>query len=79
LEAHLLNGSYSFTEQSFIGSQTGPIIDSQGPHPGEGWEELTERPVDSTGRMVIVFLNSAEQITAQLREGLEDTPIPPMV
>ncbi len=45
LEAHLLNGSYSFTENSFAGSQTSPSIDTWGPHPGPGWELINEHPM----------------------------------
>ena len=44
LEAHLLNGSYSFTENLFAGSQTSPSIDMKGSHPGPGWELIAERP-----------------------------------
>ena len=44
VEAHLLNGSYSFTENSFAGSQTSPSIDMQGSNPGPGWELIADRP-----------------------------------
>lgn len=44
LEAHLLNGTYSFTENLFAGSQTSPSIDMKGSHPGPGWELVAEHP-----------------------------------
>jgi hypothetical protein len=44
LEAHLLNGTYSFTENLFAGSQTSPSIDMKGSHPGPGWELVSEHP-----------------------------------
>ncbi|MFH1126096.1 MAG: restriction endonuclease [Candidatus Altiarchaeota archaeon] len=44
LEAHLLDGTYSFTENLFAGSQTSPWIDTQGPDPGPGWELITDPP-----------------------------------
>jgi hypothetical protein len=44
LEAHLLDGTYSFTENMFAGSQTSPWIDMQGPEPGPGWELITDPP-----------------------------------
>ncbi len=44
LEAHLLEGSYSFTENVFAGSQTYPSIDMRSVHPGPGWELITNPP-----------------------------------
>src|SRR5262249_49257406 len=40
IEAHLLNGSYCFSNNSFVGSQAGPAVDMLGPAPGPGWEEI---------------------------------------
>jgi hypothetical protein len=40
VEAHLLNGSYCFSNNSFVGSQAGPAVDMLGPAPGPGWEEI---------------------------------------
>lgn len=35
--AHLVNGSYSFTEGEFRGSIASPSIDTHSMHPGDGW------------------------------------------
>lgn len=42
VDAHLLNGSYCFSNKHFHGAQTGPWIDMRGPHPGEGWAEIVD-------------------------------------
>lgn len=44
VEAHLLEGSYNFTSEEFIGSQSGPVIDLYSSHPGPGWRLLDEIP-----------------------------------
>ena len=44
-EAHLLQGSYSFTSGEFLGEQMSPVIDLMGPDPGPGWELLKTPPV----------------------------------
>ncbi|WP_421849109.1 restriction endonuclease [Novosphingobium sp.] len=36
--AHLVNGSYSFTESEFRGSMASPAIDTWSDHPGDGWK-----------------------------------------
>ena len=41
-EASLLNGSYCLTDNSFKGEMVGPAIDTQGSHPGEQWELITD-------------------------------------
>lgn len=56
LEAHLLNGSYSFTENLFAGSQTSPSIDMKGSHPGPGWELIAEHPAHLQPGVVIAIL-----------------------
>jgi hypothetical protein len=44
LEGHLLNGTYSFTEGTFFGSQSSPCVDMLGPEPGPGWERVVDAP-----------------------------------
>lgn len=44
MEAHLVEGSYSYTAGEFIGQQAGPAVDMLGPTPGPGWERLDQRP-----------------------------------
>jgi hypothetical protein len=76
LDAHLLNGTYSFTDQKFIGRQTFPIIDTQGSHPGEGWEEIETGPTNLLNTFVASFTNSAEQVKEQFASNLGETVIP---
>jgi hypothetical protein len=66
LEAHLLSGSYSFTDEKFIGKQSFPIIDAKSSHPGEGWEEIQNPPTPQIGLALVCFTNSAEQLREQL-------------
>jgi hypothetical protein len=44
VEAHLIDGSYSFNTGDFKGRQAAPWIDRVGPHPGPGWTLLDEPP-----------------------------------
>jgi hypothetical protein len=44
LEAHLLNGSYNFLNDEFLGSLSTPSIDTQSSHPGPGWILLDAPP-----------------------------------
>jgi len=67
VEAHLLNGSYSFTENSFAGSQTSPSIDMQGRDPGPGWELTTDRPTHLRPGVGMVILKGGN-----LREGIQE-------
>ena len=62
LNAYLINGSYSFTENEFIGSQTTPVIDTQGTSPGPDWELLPERPQKDDGVRLIFFGSSVNSI-----------------
>jgi len=59
LEAHLLNGSYSYTTGQFIGNQSTPWIDTQGSHPGPGWELLDQRPTETNPTCVVSFLSGS--------------------
>ena len=67
VEAHLLNGSYSFTENSFAGSQTSPSIDMQGSNPGPGWELTADRPAHLRLGIGMVILRGGN-----IREGLQE-------
>ncbi len=71
LEAHLLNGTYSFTEGQFSGSQTSPWIDRLGPDPGPGWELIDGPPASlqvGTG-VVFLFAGDVERQLAELFRG----------
>jgi len=56
LEAHLVDGSYSFIGESFFGTITSPCINLQGPNPGPGWELLTNLPELSQPNFGVIFL-----------------------
>lgn len=56
IEAHLLDGSYNVTEGRFTGSQIGPAIDMQGPHPGPGWTLTDTPPEELTPKMCVMYL-----------------------
>ena len=40
-----MEGSYNFTNEEFIGSQSTPWIDTHSSHPGPGWTLLDKPPV----------------------------------
>jgi len=44
IEGHLLNGSYSINNTSFLGSISGPSIDTQSTDPGLGWARVEGMP-----------------------------------
>lgn len=44
-EAYLLEGSYNFTNEEFIGTQSTPWIDTYNFHPGPGWTLLDKTPI----------------------------------
>jgi hypothetical protein len=54
ISAHLLNGAYLINTNDFRGTQSLPWVDMQGPHPGEHWIELPERPTLKSGYGVYV-------------------------
>jgi hypothetical protein len=56
LEAHLCEGTYSFTSGEFKGQQIGPAVDMQGPSPGPGWEHLEEKPSKIEPNFVLTIL-----------------------
>lgn len=64
LEFTLLNGSYNLTNESFVGGQYSPSIDTMSSDPGPGWEQIEELPATmpqgtafmrAIGRMDSVF------------------------
>lgn len=74
----LLDGSYSFNNQSFKGVVEGPTIDMQSPNPGPDWEEVG---IDEIGQQPnkLVLTAFCGSIATDLQEGLgaEDIPHPP--
>jgi hypothetical protein len=53
LKGYLLNGSYSFTENQFVGTQSVPEISKNGPNPGPGWKQIRSLP-KSVNRLALV-------------------------
>ena len=56
VEGHLLNGTYIFDEDKFVGSQSTPSIDMRGPEPGPGWEQVKDYPEQLMPDVGIVIL-----------------------
>ncbi|MCP4895717.1 MAG: restriction endonuclease [bacterium] len=78
LEAHLLDGSYSYTEEKFFGNQRIPPIDMRGPSPGDCWEEMKHPPDLSTKGYGLVILREGDVRNELLRRH-GDTLIPDLV
>lgn len=77
VEAYLLDGSYNFTWNEFIGSQSSPVIDLHGSHPGPGWKLLDEVPkVNSTrGHIKSIIILSGGNAKEALLNHLGSQPI----
>ncbi len=63
LDAWLLNGSYSFSDDRYVGNISTPYIDTQGEHPGPGWDFLGINPSVSADNIInmIFSLGQTEQ------------------
>ena len=68
LTGYLANGSYNFTDNKFVGTQNGPIINIQSSDPGEDWELLTERPNIKNNTAVLVA--SGTDYYKNIKDGL---------
>lgn len=68
LKAHLLNGSYNFVTNEFIGSIIGPSIDLQCVSPGAGWMLLKQRPANDSKKFL--FKSSCILSGGNAREAL---------
>lgn len=55
IEAQLIAGSYCVTDGSFLGSQTGPVIDTWSLHPGPGWEAVEPDTPVPANAVILVF------------------------
>jgi len=67
LEANLLNGTYSFTESQFVGSQMTPWLDLQGPDPGPHWE-LQPGPPDPPEPNIGVVILSGGNVKEMIKK-----------
>ena len=70
MEATLLDGSYCLSNNSFIGKQYGPWIDTKGEHPGEAWTEIVDphSPLP-TNRMIAILYRGEAKETLQEKLG----------
>jgi len=67
VKAVLLTGTYSLTENRFVGSQSSPSIDTQGPNPGPAWKLLDYQPdFPSSGMVAIIFAGIRDEELDQL-------------
>ena len=58
-EAHLANGSYCFSDSRFLGDQSTPPIDTWSETPGAGWDEVTNDPMITEYRGVLITFRAA--------------------
>lgn len=63
IKAYLVNGSYSFSDNDFVGSQTLPIIDTKGSHPGPGWSIMQKNPskIENNTAVFILYGGNARE------------------
>lgn len=74
LDAWLLNGSYSFSDERYAGSMSTPAIDTQSEHPGPGWDFLGINP-DIPADNIINMICSLGKTEQALLENFGDTKI----
>ena len=65
-EACLLNGPYSFTDETFAGGMSMPWIDTFSDHPGPGWEKISILEVERS-RPQIAFVTYCNELEAAVR------------
>jgi len=65
-EACLMNGAYSFTDETFAGGMSMPWIDMWSDHPGPGWEPIPYDDVESS-RPQVAFVSFCDNLEAALR------------
>jgi hypothetical protein len=64
IEGHLLCGTYSFTENQFLGSLSSPWIDTQGSEPGPYWDFISDPPDLVEPGVGIIILRSGSYMEA---------------
>ncbi len=76
LEAHLLMGSYNFSNGQFLGTFSTPFVDTQSSHPGPGWTLIDGTPGMSTMKpFKSLFIMSGGNAKESLLEQLGPRPI----
>lgn len=77
LEAVLIDGSYSITNDAFRGQQFGPAINMRADNPGPGWEEFYGPPPSPARNVMVTCLLGPDIRTAlPLAIGSTDAVIP---
>jgi hypothetical protein len=74
VEATLYNGSYSFSDNSFIGTISEPRVDTRGSHPGDSWIEITDENFEMPQNRVVAILYSGH-IKDALKNSLGNQPL----
>jgi hypothetical protein len=74
LEYYTLNGSYCYTNKSYVGSVATPTVDMWGTHPGPGWEPIKREEIFSSP-IQGAFIFSHGNIREPLLEYCKDRPI----
>lgn len=74
-EAHLLDGSYCFTDGTFAGGRSTPIVDTKAADPGPGWELLVDPPEHLPIDSVVMFKCGGD-FEAAARSAMGTRPLP---
>ena len=77
VEATLLNGAYSLTDKKFVGEQLGPVIDTQGEHPGPHWEKIADPHVYIPTNALIFFRSSTDEDMKRYLTVVGGSPLQP--
>ena len=75
LEAHLLQGSYNFSNGAFLGNLSTPFVDTQNSHPGPGWNLLKELPEKESMKPIRGILITSGKAKEALIERFGTEPI----
>jgi len=59
IDAYLINGTYAFENDKFIGSVITPIINLKSSEPGPGWEKIDDKP-NSVKNSISIIQRSAD-------------------
>ena len=68
LDGFLIDGSYSFTDNKFVGKQCYPSISKHGPNPGLHWKRVKEIPIKITKSAIVKTLYGGK---VSIRESLQ--------
>lgn len=75
IDGFLIDGSYSFTDKSFVGKQSYPSISEHGPDPGSHWEKIEEIPSEITKASIEGTLYGGDVSIRKILQAAADTQI----